>query len=55
MVVALALLVLPDQRQMRQPFEHNAPVPLDHAAAAEVIERLRRPGDAVVYDRFDSC
>jgi len=39
---------------MRQPFEHNAPVPLDYVAAAEVIERLHRPGDAVVYDRFDS-
>ncbi|NUR40997.1 MAG: hypothetical protein HOV73_13030 [Streptomyces sp.] len=53
-VVALALLTLPDQRLLRQPFEHNAPVPLDYAAAAEVIERLHRPGDAVVYDRFDS-
>ncbi|MBE8469829.1 glycosyltransferase family 39 protein [Streptomyces justiciae] len=53
-VVALALLALPDQRQLRQPFEHNAPVPLDYAAAARVIERLHQPGDAVVYDRFDS-
>lgn len=53
-VLALALLTLPDQRQMREPLEHNAPVPLDYAAAAEVIERLHRPGDAVVYDRFDS-
>ncbi|CCK30069.1 putative membrane protein [Streptomyces davaonensis JCM 4913] len=53
-VVVLALLTLSDQRQMRQPFEHNAPVILDYAAAAEVIERGHRAGDAVVYDRFDS-
>ncbi|GKQ33961.1 glycosyltransferase family 39 protein [Streptomyces sp. A012304] len=53
-VVALAVLTLPDQRQMRQPFEHNAPVPLDYAAAAAVIEERHRPGDAVVYDRENS-
>lgn len=54
LVATLAVLTLPDQRQMRQPFEHDAPVPLDYAAAADVIERAHRPGDAVVYDRADT-
>ncbi|MBL1080734.1 glycosyltransferase family 39 protein [Streptomyces actinomycinicus] len=54
LTVALGVLALPDQRQMRQPFEHDAPVPLDYAAAAGVVERLHRPGDAVVYDRADT-
>ncbi|POX53509.1 hypothetical protein C3489_15300 [Streptomyces sp. Ru71] len=53
-VVALALVVLPDQRQVRQPFEHDAPVPVDYAAAAGLVARLHRPGDAVVYDRADT-
>ncbi len=51
LLAMLAVLTLPDQRQMRQPFEHDAPVPLDYAAAADVISRLHQPGDAVVYDR----
>jgi mannosyltransferase len=54
LVVALAVLTLPDHRLMRQPYEHNAPVPLDYAAAAGLIERHHRPGDAVVYDRADT-
>ncbi|MFF0016940.1 glycosyltransferase family 39 protein [Streptomyces sp. NPDC005374] len=54
LVVALTVLTLPDQRQMRQPFEHDVPVPLDYAAAADVIKRFHRPGDAVVYDRADT-
>ncbi|WP_328871357.1 glycosyltransferase family 39 protein [Streptomyces sp. NBC_00287] len=54
LLVALAVVTLPDQRQMRQPLEHDAPVPLDYAAAAKVIERLHRAGDAVVYDRADT-
>jgi mannosyltransferase len=51
LLVALAVLTLPDQNRMRQPFEHDAPVPLDYAAAAKVIRDYRAPGDAVVYDR----
>ncbi|MFD4546422.1 glycosyltransferase family 39 protein [Streptomyces sp. NPDC058466] len=51
LLAALAVLTLPDQRQMRQPFEHDAPVPLDYAAAADVIKQRHQPGDAVVYDR----
>ncbi|MER6180788.1 glycosyltransferase family 39 protein [Streptomyces sp. NPDC001652] len=54
LVATLAVLTLPDQRQMRQPFEHDAPVPVDYAAAADVIKRFHRPGDAVVYDRADT-
>lgn len=54
LVVALTLLTLPDQRQLRQPYEHDAPVPLDYAAAADVIKQSHRPGDAVVYDRADT-
>jgi mannosyltransferase len=51
LLVALAVLALPDQNRMRQPFEHDAPVPLDYAAAADVIRTYHQPGDAVVYDR----
>ncbi|MFE1438946.1 hypothetical protein [Streptomyces sp. NPDC058739] len=51
---ALALLTVPDQREVRRPFAHNAPVPLDYAAAADLLVRLHRPGDAVVYDRADT-
>lgn len=54
LVVALAVVTLPDHRLMRQPYEHNAPVPLDYAAAADLIERHHRPGDAVIYDRADT-
>ncbi len=52
--VVLALLTLPDHRQVRERFAHNEPVPLDYAAAAEIVERGHRPGDAVVYDRHDT-
>lgn len=51
LLAALVVLVLPDQKQLRQPFEHDVPVPLDYAAAADVIRQHHRPGDAVVYDR----
>ncbi|MGW3498818.1 hypothetical protein, partial [Streptomyces sp. NPDC001020] len=51
LLAALAVLTQPDQRQMRQPFEHDAPVPLDYAAAAHVVAQNYLPGDAVVYDR----
>lgn len=51
LLAALAVLTLPDQKQMREPFEHDAPVPLDYAAAADVITQHHQPGDAVVYDR----
>ncbi|MEW2153968.1 glycosyltransferase family 39 protein [Streptomyces sp. NPDC007189] len=51
LLVALAVLTLSDQKRMRQPFEHDAPVPLDYAAAADVIRNFHAPGDAVVYDR----
>ncbi|MEU6574001.1 glycosyltransferase family 39 protein [Streptomyces sp. NPDC046805] len=53
LLAALVYVTLPDQRQMRQPFEHDAPVPVDYAAAADVIRQHYRPGDAVVYDRTD--
>ncbi|MEU9208668.1 glycosyltransferase family 39 protein [Streptomyces sp. NPDC048415] len=51
LLATLAVLTLPDQKQMRQPFEHDAPVPLDYAAAADVIKQGHHAGDAVVYDR----
>jgi mannosyltransferase len=51
LLATLAVLTQPDQKQMRQPFEHDAPVPLDYAAAANVVTRHHQPGDAVVYDR----
>jgi mannosyltransferase len=54
LLAALAVLALPDQKQMRQPFEHDVPVPLDYAAAAEVIASGYRPGDAVIYDRANT-
>ncbi|GGN55375.1 membrane protein [Streptomyces albiflavescens] len=54
LVATLAVLALPDQKQMRGPFEHDAPVPLDYAAAADVIKQRYQPGDAVVYDRANT-
>ncbi|MFJ3333088.1 glycosyltransferase family 39 protein [Streptomyces sp. NPDC086766] len=51
LVAGLVALTLPDQKQMRTPFEHDAPVPVDYKAAADVIRRGHQPGDAVVYDR----
>ncbi|MFJ8358997.1 glycosyltransferase family 39 protein [Streptomyces sp. NPDC093984] len=54
LLAALAVLTLPDQKRMREPFEHNAPVPLDYAAAADMVTRYHQPGDAVVYDRQDT-
>ncbi|MGD1224845.1 glycosyltransferase family 39 protein [Streptomyces krungchingensis] len=54
LVVALAVLTLSDQKQMRGPFEHDAPVTLDYAAAADVIKRQYQPGDAVAYDRANT-
>ncbi|MGW2703694.1 glycosyltransferase family 39 protein [Streptomyces sp. NPDC001340] len=54
LLAALAVLTLPDQKRMREPFEHNVPVPLDYAAAADMVTRYHQPGDAVVYDRQDT-
>ncbi|MER6060298.1 hypothetical protein ABT167_03670 [Streptomyces sp. NPDC001792] len=54
LLAALAVLTLFDQRQVRQPFDHDGPIfqpPLDYRAAAEVIRKHHRPGDAAVYDR----
>ncbi|GAA3770292.1 glycosyltransferase family 39 protein [Streptomyces chiangmaiensis] len=54
LLAALAVLTLPDQKRMREPFEHNVPVPLDYAAAADIVTRYHQPGDAIVYDRQDT-
>ncbi|MFI0205863.1 MULTISPECIES: glycosyltransferase family 39 protein [Streptomyces] len=50
-LAALSLLVLPDQRRMREPFEHDVPHAADYAGAARTIEKYHRPGDGVVYVR----
>ncbi|MFC6134979.1 glycosyltransferase family 39 protein [Streptomyces spororaveus] len=50
-LAALSLLVLPDQRRMREPFEHDVPHGADYAGAARTIEKYHRPGDGVVYVR----
>ncbi|GAA0268799.1 hypothetical protein GCM10010302_03090 [Streptomyces polychromogenes] len=51
-VLALvAVLVLPDQRRVRSPFEHDVPHAADYAGAARTIEKYYRPGDGVVYVR----
>ncbi|MEU8434923.1 glycosyltransferase family 39 protein [Streptomyces sp. NPDC029216] len=47
----VALLVLPDQRSVRRPFEHDVPHAADYAGAARTIEKYYRSGDAVVYVR----
>lgn len=50
-LAVLALLVLPDQRTMRDTFQHDVPHGADYAGAARTIEKYYRPGDAVVYVR----
>ncbi|MEU9146306.1 glycosyltransferase family 39 protein [Streptomyces sp. NPDC048349] len=50
-LAVLGLLVLPDQRRVRGPFEHDVPHAADYAGAARTIEKYYRPGDAVVYVR----
>ncbi len=47
----LALLVLPQQREVRDTFAHHVPHTADYAGAARTIEKYYRPGDAVVYVR----
>ncbi|MEU6063252.1 glycosyltransferase family 39 protein [Streptomyces sp. NPDC047082] len=54
LLAVLAVLSLFDQRQVRQPFDHDGPIfqlPLDYRSAADLIRKNYRPGDAVVYDR----
>ncbi|MGW6138423.1 glycosyltransferase family 39 protein [Streptomyces sp. NPDC055140] len=54
LLAVLAVLSLHDQRQVRQPFDHDGPIlqlPLDYRSAADLIRKHYRPGDAVVYDR----
>ncbi len=54
LLAVLAVLCLFDQRQVRQPFDHDGPIlqlPLDYRSAADLIRKHHRPGDAVVYDR----
>ncbi|MCF3132583.1 glycosyltransferase family 39 protein [Streptomyces olivochromogenes] len=56
-LMVLAVLNLFDQRQVRQPFDHDGPImqaPLDYRSAADLIRKHYRPGDAVVYDREHS-
>ncbi|WP_406170171.1 glycosyltransferase family 39 protein [Streptomyces sp. NBC_00996] len=57
LLAVLAVLSLFDQRQVRQPFDHDGPIlqlPLDYRSAADLIAKHYRPGDAVVYDREHS-
>ncbi|WP_405529776.1 glycosyltransferase family 39 protein [Streptomyces avidinii] len=50
-LAVLSLLLLPDQRRMREPFEHDVPHGADYAGAARTIAKYHRPGDGVVYVR----
>lgn len=50
-LAVVALLVLPDQRRIRSPYEHDVPHAADYAGAARTIEKYYRSGDAVVYVR----
>ncbi|MFD5328308.1 glycosyltransferase family 39 protein [Streptomyces sp. NPDC127092] len=52
LLAALALLTLPEQRALREPYAHFWHG-VDYRGAAATIERYHRPGDAVVYDRGD--
>ncbi|MFJ3303241.1 glycosyltransferase family 39 protein [Streptomyces sp. NPDC086549] len=57
LLAVLAVLNLFDQRQVRQPYDHDAPImqtPLDYRSAADLIRKHYRPGDAAVYDREHS-
>ncbi|MEU6879371.1 glycosyltransferase family 39 protein [Streptomyces sp. NPDC046712] len=51
-LVALAVLTLPDQQAVRRPFAHFWQG-IDYEGAARTIEKYHRPGDAVVFDRGD--
>jgi mannosyltransferase len=49
--VAIALVVLPEQHKLREPYSHDDDVPTDYVAAAKTIMKDYRPGDAVVFNR----
>ncbi|MEV0000436.1 glycosyltransferase family 39 protein [Streptomyces sp. NPDC050848] len=51
-LVALAVLTLPDQQAVRRPYAHFWHG-IDYEGAARTIEKYHRPGDAVVFDRGD--
>lgn len=51
LLTVIALLVVPDQRSVRGPFEHDVPHAADYAGAARTIEKYYRAGDGVVYLR----
>ncbi|WP_308354905.1 glycosyltransferase family 39 protein [Streptomyces sp. Je 1-79] len=51
-LVALAVLTLPEQQAVRRPFAHFWQG-IDYEGAARTIEKYHRPGDAVAYDRGD--
>ncbi len=50
-VVAIALLVLPEQHNLREQYAHHDDVPTDYVAAARTIMKYHRPGEAVVFNR----
>ncbi|MFF6778520.1 glycosyltransferase family 39 protein [Streptomyces sp. NPDC012637] len=52
LLAVLALLTLPEQRSLREPYAHFWHG-VDYRGAAATIEKYHRPGDAVVYDRGD--
>ncbi|WMX46573.1 glycosyltransferase family 39 protein [Streptomyces roseicoloratus] len=52
LLAGLALLTLPEQRALREPYAHFWHG-VDYRGAAAAIEKYHRPGDAVVYDRGD--
>ncbi|MFD7979943.1 glycosyltransferase family 39 protein [Streptomyces sp. NPDC059071] len=52
LLAGLALLTLPEQRALREPYAHFWHG-VDYRGAAATIEKYHRPGDAVVYDRGD--
>jgi mannosyltransferase len=51
LVLVVALLGLPDQRAARTSHESRASRLIDYRAAARIIDRDGRPGDAIVYKR----
>ncbi|MFG2643586.1 glycosyltransferase family 39 protein [Streptomyces sp. NPDC048370] len=51
-LVALAVLTLPDQQAVRRPYAHFWQG-IDYEGAARTIEKYHRPGDAVAFDRGD--
>ncbi|MFI8827725.1 glycosyltransferase family 39 protein [Streptomyces sp. NPDC053431] len=52
-LAGLALLTLPDQRWLREPYAHFWHG-VDYRGAAATIRKYHRPGDAVVYERGDA-